>query len=150
MPVHYAIAKERRLVLSTGEGVVTFEEIKAHQDRLLADPELDPQFNQLINMAAVQSLVLSVEEAKLLASVVILAPESRRAVVASEKSVYGMFRLMQAYHESVPDHSYVGIFYHRDEALQWLGARPQVNECITPVYVSLRIDERHARDQSRR
>ena len=122
MPVHYVIAKERSLILSTGEGVVTFEEMKAHQDRLLADSERVPQFNQLIDMVAVQRLVLSIEEARLLASVAILAPESRRAAVASEKSVYGMFRLMQAYHEAVPNHSYIGIFYTRDEALQWLGA----------------------------
>lgn len=122
MPVDYVIAKERSLILSTGEGVVTFEEIKAHQDRLLADPERDPRFNQLIDMVVVQKLVLSIEEARLLASVVVLAPGSRRAAVASEKSVYGMFRLMQAYHEAVANHSHVGIFYTRDEALQWLGA----------------------------
>ena len=94
---------------------------------MLADPERDPQFNQLIDMTAVQTLVLSVEEAKLLASAVILDPESRRAVVATEKSIFGMFRLMQVYHESIPNHSHVGIFYSRDEALQWLGAGPRVN-----------------------
>lgn len=121
MPVDYVIAKERCLILSTGEGVVTFEEIKAHQDRLLADPERAPRFSQLIDMVAVQRLVWSIEEARLLASVVVLAPESRRAAVAREKSVYGMFRLMQAYHEAVPNHSHVGIFYTRDEAIQWLG-----------------------------
>ena len=122
MPVQYLIAKQQRLILSAGGGVVTFEEIKAHQDRLLVDPERDPQFNQLIDMMEVERLVLSVEEARLLASAAVLAPESRRAAVATEKSVYGMFRLMQAYHEAIPNHSHVGIFYTREEALQWLSA----------------------------
>ena len=91
-----------------------------HQDRLLADPERDRQFNQLIDMVAVRRLELSIEEARLLSSVIILAPESRRAAVATEKCVYGMFRLMQAYYEAAPNHSHVGIFYTRNEALQWL------------------------------
>ena len=61
MPVHYVIGKEQNLILSIGEGVVTFAEIKAHQDRLLADPERAPQFNQLIDMVAVQRLELSID-----------------------------------------------------------------------------------------
>ena len=84
MPVHYVIARERRLIVSAGEGVVTFEEIKVHQDRLLADNERDPHVNHLIDMVAVNRLMLSIEEAKLLVRAAIRAPGSRRAPVASE------------------------------------------------------------------
>jgi hypothetical protein len=51
----------------------------------------------------------------------VLSPESRRAVIATEKSVFGMFRLAQAYHDMTQGHSHLGVFYDRDEALRWLG-----------------------------
>jgi len=121
MPFRYVIDKQRRLVLTTGEGIVTFAEMKSHQDRLIADPDRDLKFNQLIDISTVTELSVSVEEAKLLARRAVFSAESRRAVVASDKSVYGMFRLMQVYHELSAGHSHVGIFYDRDEALKWLG-----------------------------
>ena len=121
MPVRYVIDKERRLILTTAEGIATFAEIQAHQEQLLADPDLDRSFNQLIDVTAVKKLAMSVEEAKTIAWRAVLSPESRRAVIATEQSVYGMFRLMQTYHEQTAGHSHVGIFYDRDEALKWLG-----------------------------
>jgi len=121
VPVRYVIDKKRKLVLTTGEGTLTFEEIKSHQDRLLADTNLDPGFNQLIDLTAVKMLSLSAGEAEQLARRKVLSPYSQRAVVASEKSVYGMFRLMQTYHEATDGHSHVAIFYDRNQALQWLG-----------------------------
>jgi len=69
----------------------------------------------------VKILSISAGEAERLARRKVLSPDSRRAVVASEKSVYGMFRLMQAHHEATEGHSHVGVFYERDEALKWLG-----------------------------
>ena len=123
MPAHYVIDTERRLVLTSGNGVLTFEEIKSHQDRLMADPHLDPTFNQLIDVTAVTKLDISVEEAKTLARRAVLSPASRRAVVAHEKSVYGMFRLMQTYHEGITNPSHVAVFYDRVKAVNWLDLR---------------------------
>ena len=110
MPIRYVIDKERRLVLTTGEGIVTFAELKLHQDQLVADPNLDPRFDQLLDFATVTQADVSVEEAKLLARRAVLSPESRRAVIATEKSVFGMFRLAQAYHDMTEGHSHVGVF----------------------------------------
>jgi len=123
MPVHYVINKEQRLVLTVGEGILTFTEVERHQDQLLADPNRDPKFNQLIDMTNAKEVSLSVAEAKQIARRAVFSPDSRRAVVASEKSVYGVFRMMQVYHETTAGHSHVGIFYDRDEALQWLGIK---------------------------
>jgi hypothetical protein len=121
MPCHYVIDKERKLILTTGEGIVTFAELKLHQDQLLADANLNATFDQLVDFATVTKVDVSVEEAKLLARRAVLSPESRRAVIATEKSVFGMFRLAQAYHEMTEGHSHLGVFYDRAEALRWLG-----------------------------
>jgi len=123
MPAHYIIDKERRLILTTGEGVLTFPEIKSHQNRLIADPDFDPTFNQFIDVTTVEKLDLSFEQAKTLARQAVLSRASRRAVVANEKSVYGMFRLMQTYHEGIKSASHVAIFYDRAEALTWLASK---------------------------
>jgi hypothetical protein len=69
----------------------------------------------------VTNLTISVEEAKMLACRDVLSAESRRAIVTSEKAVFGMYRLMQTYHEMTAGPSHIGIFYDRDEALKWLG-----------------------------
>ena len=50
MPFDYFIDQERRLVITTGTGIVTGAEIKAHYERLLADPVFDNRFNQLIDL----------------------------------------------------------------------------------------------------
>ena len=123
MPGRYVIDKKLGLIISVGEGVLTFTEIKSHQDQLLADPAFDPKFDQLIDVSMVTKLTISIEEAKLMARRAVLSANSRRAIVASEKSVFGMYRLMQAYHEGTTGHSHIGIFYDRDEALKWLGIK---------------------------
>jgi len=121
MPIRSVIDKERRLVLTTAEGIVRFAEAKLHQDQLVTNPNLDRTFNQLIDATTASDIAISIEEAGTLARRTVLSPESRRAIVATEKSVYGMFRLMQAYHELTEGHSHVGVFYDFDEALRWLG-----------------------------
>jgi hypothetical protein len=55
MPIRYVIDKERRLVLTTAEDILTFAEVKLHQDRLRSDPDLDPTFNQLIDGTTVRA-----------------------------------------------------------------------------------------------
>ena len=40
MPFDYIVCKEHRLVISTGSGVVMWEEIKARQDQTQTDEDL--------------------------------------------------------------------------------------------------------------
>jgi hypothetical protein len=120
MPVRYVIYKKHRLVLTVGEGYVTADEIKTHQDQLLADPAFDPSFSQLIDVTTTLTLALSPQETKEIAHRRIVGPNSKRAFVASSIHVFVMGRLMELYHEEHHEVD-VHIFEHRDEALQWLG-----------------------------
>jgi hypothetical protein len=125
MNVRYSIDKQRRLILTTLEGSVTFEEARDHQDRLLADPNFDASFDQLIDAMAVKEFDISPAEARILAQRRIFAPESHRAIVAVKPHIYGLARMAEVYHEAL-EFSEVEVFYTMDEALKWLeGSRPR-------------------------
>jgi hypothetical protein len=44
--------------------------------------------------------------------------------VATKPEVFGMGRLMEAYHGMAHRQEEVHVFYDRDEALKWLGYKP--------------------------
>jgi hypothetical protein len=127
--VRYVIDKKHGLVLTIGEGSVTFSEIRNHQDRLLRDPDFDASFNQLIDVTAATRFDMSADEAREIACRQIVSPASRRAFVASESHIYGFGRLMEIHHES---RAQVQVFYDRDEALKWLG----INGGFRPPLIS--------------
>ena len=118
MPVRYVIHKELRLIMTVAEGRVTFDEAKAHQERLLEDPNFDRDFNELIDVTNVSDLDLSSDQVRNLSLSIPFVTNARRAVVASRPAEFGVGRMYQAYFEK---HSEVSVFYDRDEALKWLG-----------------------------
>jgi hypothetical protein len=117
LPVRYVIDKKHRLIVSVGEGSVTFDEIRNHQDQLLRDPDFDPAFNQLIDVTTATRFDLSTDEAREAARRKIMSSASRRAFVASQTAIYGFGRLMEAHAEQ---HAQIRVFYDRDSALKWL------------------------------
>ena len=122
MPVGYVLDKERRLVVTTASGRVTFAEAKAHQDQLRSDPDFQAEFNQLLDATAVTNLDISTEEAKSLGrNSPFFSASSRRAWVAPNPFLFGMGRLMATYREIAGGEEQFQMFYDRDEALKWLG-----------------------------
>ena len=63
MACEYTIDPPRRLVETRASGVVTFAELTDHQNRLVADPDFDPAFDQLIDTTDVTSFAVSAREA---------------------------------------------------------------------------------------
>lgn len=124
MPARYIIDKARRLVISLGWDPLTFSDFREQQESFIRDPDFDPAFNQLVDVTRVTSLSLSTEEAKLISGRSIFLPTSRRAVVASTPAVFGMGRMMDAYHTIATGRENVAVFYDREEAMRWLGLEP--------------------------
>jgi hypothetical protein len=118
MPWNYVIDTKRRLIVSTGWGRLTFAEANTHDEQLERDPDFDPSFKQIIDMTGITAFDVSTIEAKKLASRGSFSAKSRRALVASSPDVYGMGRLMEAYHEMAGGREETRIFYDRDEAMQ--------------------------------
>jgi len=123
MSLQYVIDKERRLVILTGSGRLTFDEVRENQDQLLRDPELSPDFDQLVDLAAVTIYDVTMDEAKTIARRAVFSPTSRRALVAPDPATYGLARLMQTHRELAQVQAVASVFYDRNEALEWLGRR---------------------------
>jgi hypothetical protein len=118
MSARYSINKSQRIVISVGEGVVRFDDIRDHQNRLLSDPDFDPTFDQLLDGTRVTSLELSSDQARTLSSRAVFSPASRRAIVAPQPYMFGMGRMSEVYHEGFAQ---MQVFYSMEEALIWLG-----------------------------
>jgi hypothetical protein len=121
MPFDYVIDKARRVVFTTGTGIVTISEIYAHYERLLADPDFDRQYNQLLDFTRAKELTASVEEIASCARRTIFSPDSRRAWVASSPAIYGIGRLAVSHHELSASPSQACAFNDLSSAMEWLG-----------------------------
>jgi len=117
--VTYVIEKERRLISTIGDGRIRFKDVRDHQDRLLADPDFDASFDQLIDTIPVVEFDLSEDEAITLARRRIVSPESRRAFVAVKPHIVGLGHMMKVYHED-EGHAHVAVFYSLGDAMKWL------------------------------
>jgi hypothetical protein len=111
--------KERRLIRTTAEGCITFDDAKRHQERLDADPDFDTSFDQLIDTTRMEKFDISADEARVLATHRLFSPDSRRAFVASKTHVFGLGRMMEIYRDGLA-YAEVEVFYSMDEALKWL------------------------------
>ncbi|HYA47954.1 MAG TPA: hypothetical protein VEE87_00135 [archaeon] len=121
MPCSYAIYKKQRLVITKVWDRVTFPEIRAHQEQFVSDPDFDPAFDLLIDASGATELDLTTDEARTVASQGLFSPTSRRAFLASSPAIFGMGRLIGAYHAMATKREQVRVFYDRDSALKWLG-----------------------------
>ncbi len=87
MPVSVTIDLERRLTITTGEGVVTDEEFLRAREQLLANPAFDPAFDRIWDFYAItEARVSEAVAARLIAT----SPNSEgsicRAVIISERT----------------------------------------------------------------
>ena len=122
MPFAYHIDKERKLVVCTGSGVVTADDIARYRMSLHADPDFQPNFNQLSDFTQVARFDLHHTSMQAEAGMSRLSSRSKRAAVVSTEEAYGMMRMFMSYRESAGGEEQMRIFYTTDEALCWLQA----------------------------
>jgi len=120
MPIESTIIPAERLVLTRSWGVVTFEEVVAHQNKLLADPLFNPEYDQLGNHADAESFLGTAEQWALLGRRKLFSSTSFRAHVATRDSVYGLLRLAATHHELEHKHEFANIFRDEENAREWL------------------------------
>jgi hypothetical protein len=121
MPIRSVIYKEQRLVVTIEEGRVTFEDMSANQDRLLNDPDFDPEFNQLSDATLATESDLSPTNLTSLYARKVFSANASRAVVAPTDFAYGMARMLQTFVELSKNGPLVEVFRDRASALKWLG-----------------------------
>jgi hypothetical protein len=127
LPFSYVVYKKHRLVVSTGTGRVTYDEIKARQDQTKGDPDFNSDFNQIVDLRAATTVDLTVDQARELASRNIFSPTSRRAFIATTPAVFGMGRMWESYTEIAQKTSQIRIFSNLLSAIDWLGLKDKVD-----------------------
>jgi len=118
MAVSYAIDKERKLVLSVGSGVLTKEDILAHQQRLLKDADFEPSFAQISNFTAVTETNLNAADVRAIAAATIFSARSRRALLVSTNEQFELGRMFASLREAHGEYG-VRVFRDREEAMNW-------------------------------
>jgi hypothetical protein len=118
----YKIEKERRLVLSSGFGILNKEDILGHLDRLSKDPDFHPKFSQLADFTQITKLDLGPEDIRQLAQMALFSPLSRRAMLVKDDLQYGLIRMFEI-HRDLNGESGIRVFRNFDEAMTWIAIR---------------------------
>lgn len=122
MPAWYKIEKAHRLVLSSGSGTVTVNDMLTHQKKLCEDPEFDPSFSHLIDFTHVTKVEVSVEDVHLLAQKNVFSRGSRRAILVGTDKTFELSEVFRTLRETMGDRG-IKTFRTLDEALDWLVRR---------------------------
>lgn len=119
MPVSYKIDEERRVVITTGWGVVTGDECLEHQRQLGSDARFNSDFFQLADFTRVTGVQIDLSTVMKLADLDLFSGKARRAFLAPNPLAYGFSRMFIAARR-VTGVEQMRVFRDRDEALGWL------------------------------
>jgi len=119
VPAFYTIDRERELVLSSGSGILTQEDVSNHMERLSTDPDFDPNFSQVLDFTNVTAVEIRPDDIRRLAERNIFSSHSRRAFVVKDDLHFGLARMYEIYREL---HGEMGIrvFRNFDDAMNWI------------------------------
>ena len=120
MPAKYRIDKSLGVVFTTVRGVFTGQDVLTHGQRLLDDPDFDPNYNHLIDLRDVIEIGISPHEMESITTHKhIFSQKSRRAIVAETDFKFAMSRMYEILSniESGP----IEVFRDMAEARRWLG-----------------------------
>jgi hypothetical protein len=118
----YKIDKKRRLVLSSGDGVLTKADLLGHMERLSKDPDFDPDFSQVSDFRQIDALEIGPEDVRQLAQRDIFSPRSRRAFVVKDDLQFGLARMFEI-HRELKGETGIRVFRTYDEAMDWIMVR---------------------------
>ena len=119
MPADYKIDKERRLVMSTASGAFTLADALAHGEKLLKDPDFEPNFSQLMDLTQITAWEIDPEELRSMAQLNVFSPQSRRAILATTDVVFGYARMFEMLRDFAGETG-IRVFRNRDDALAWV------------------------------
>lgn len=96
MPIDFSIAPEEQLVRSRCFGQLTVRDIAEHQDALAADPTFEPEFDQIFDLTAVETIDIDRGGTIALARRSPFSGNSRTAVIANAPLAVGLARVFGA------------------------------------------------------
>jgi hypothetical protein len=119
VPVSLKIDKERKLVLTTGSGRLTKEEVLAHQEQILKHPDFDPAFSQLADFARLTNTDINMGDLQTFAHRDVFSIHSRRAIIVKSDLAFGFAKIFELYRQ-VAGARGIRVFRTHHEALNWI------------------------------
>jgi hypothetical protein len=121
MPAFYKIDKAHALVLSTAAGLFHLVSALAHEDQLLADPDFDPGYSQLLDLTHITGTEIDAESVRKMAERRVFWPCPRRAILINKNMEHSFVRMFHMLRENAGEHG-IRIFRTLDDALAWIFA----------------------------
>ena len=119
MSMAYIVDKDRKLVLSTARGILSYHDAFECLDRLERDPDFSPSFGHLCDYTRVVAFALSGDEIELLTTRRVFSTTSRWAFVASSQLACGLARAFESY-LGIAGFQQARVLDNKEEALRWL------------------------------
>jgi hypothetical protein len=132
MPVCYKIDKDRRLVITTGYGVVTRQDIEDHQRSLWTDPDFSCTFSQLADFSRMARTELNAVDMHSFAKRNVFASNARRAVIVPNDVAFGLARLFEILRGSKGENG-IRVFRTVEEGFVWIFSDPAVKSPFTEI-----------------
>ena len=119
IPTTYNIDNERKLVLTTGFGFITKEEVLILQDEMSNNPEFVPTFSQIVDFAQLTGTDVGIADVQIFAQRDAFSSESRRAIVVKGDVAFGFAKIFELCRQLSGAHG-IRVFRDRDEAFDWI------------------------------
>src|SRR5262249_12506748 len=116
MPFDSVIDTRRKLIVTTGTGVITGEEGFACCTQLKQRSDFNPAFNQLLDLTLATRFDATRDQLQRIANESLLSSNSRRAIVATNPTVFGLARMFQSYRGLSQVSEHVMVFSEIDQA----------------------------------
>jgi hypothetical protein len=120
MPFATSFYLDRRLMITRAWGHITLGDVRACQQELTARPEFDPTWAHVVDARDAVQFDISSDEIRRLAETSVFAPSARRAMVATDRAIFGLFRMYGTLFELQVDGSAVGVFRTLEDAIEWV------------------------------
>lgn len=125
MPVENQVIPSHHLVITRMFGEVVYDDVLNVSKQLLADPEFNPKYDQLVDLSGVVKVNVSSDMLRNHArSVLPYEKSSSCSVIATSDLVYGMARM---YASVQSDHREFRVFRTVMEAEAWLASEVNIS-----------------------
>ena len=120
MPQDYRIDEQQQVLWTRCWGVLSDQDIIAHQAKLRADPKFSPTIKQFVDACDVTKVAVTVEAVNQLGASTLFAPAAKRAYFVGKDALYGLVRMYEMQQAARGTDS-IRVFRDRAVALAWLG-----------------------------
>jgi hypothetical protein len=127
MPLTFTIDPARRLITSTGHGVLTKDEMMAQIRALQAAPNFDRDYRQLWDLTETTEIAITFPDMMWIAEVNVFSLTTPRAFLAPANAIFGVARMFEMLRRAKGETG-IRVFRDRAEAERWLERVPAATQ----------------------